>query len=109
MTCRKSAVFSERTRLGSMSDADVSHAMDGEANMRRRTLSVERMLLSSFPPLLRNCDAKPCAGSPCGSERKSALSGAVGSSPSPSVPSLMMRQTVAMCLRSHGQSSEAAT
>ena len=51
---------------------------------------------SSLPPLLRSCEAKPRAGCPGGRERKSALSGAAGSAPPPSVPSLMMRHTVAM-------------
>ena len=72
--------------------------------MRRLTLSVDSTLRISLPPLLRNWEPKMRDGWSWGSERSRALSGAAGSAPSASVPSLITLHTVAMLRQQSGQS-----
>ena len=65
-------------------------------------------LRSSLPPEDRSCEARLRAGCPSGSWRRSALRGAVGSAPSPSVPRQRTSLTVARCFAPAGHSSEHA-
>ena len=61
------------------------------------------MLLSSLPPEDRNWEARGRAGWEAGSDLRSDLSGAQGSSPSPSVPRQATAATVPMVLAPSGQ------